>query len=419
MFVLAAAFFLCTSLPAQQPEQTNSPERQWGPITEGFQLSARLEKDEVGVCEPIVLELHIRNASAEVLLLDDILPEMDYEMTIEDEQGNIMPLTSYGRRIMSNKEEMGSKVLKFKPWEEQRCSVLVNRIYDMTFSGTYAIAVKRGGIIKEGRVITAKVVSNTVSVKIVDLSVNTRIGPKGPDNEQGNTHPKIIPREREWGPIIQGFQLSARLEKDTVGIGEPIVLELFLRNTSREVLLLGHFGLDYEITIADEQGNSVPLTEYGTRIKSAQKEIGVSLRKLGPGGEEQASIRVNDIYDMTLVGIYYITVERGGLFKQDGKPINAKVVSNTVKVKITDSSNSSGTKQQPKPEDKKQGTGKQQEQGREEKPASNVLWQQKSLRESHNWLLPGLIIAVAVLAGLLILLFLLWIHSRKRLRTRR
>jgi len=161
------------------------------------------------------------------------------------------------------------------------------------------------------------------------------------------------------------------------------------------------------------------LTEYGTRIKSAQKEIGVSLRKLGPGGEEQASIRVNDIYDMTLVGIYYITVERGGLFKQDGKPINAKVVSNTVKVKITDSSNSSGTKQQPKPEDKKQGTGKQQEQGREEKPASNVLWQQKSLRESHNWLLPGLIIAVAVLAGLLILLFLLWIHSRKRLRTRR
>jgi len=107
MFVLAAAFFLCTSLPAQQPEQTNSPERQWGPITEGFQLSARLEKDEVGVCEPIVLELHIRNASAEVLLLDDILPEMDYEMTIEDEQGNIMPLTSYGRRIMSNKEEMG------------------------------------------------------------------------------------------------------------------------------------------------------------------------------------------------------------------------------------------------------------------------------------------------------------------------
>src|SRR5215475_1754923 len=49
-----------------------------GEVSEGFQLSARLENTIVNLGEPIFLSLSIRNVTTDLLFLVDTYPEKDY-----------------------------------------------------------------------------------------------------------------------------------------------------------------------------------------------------------------------------------------------------------------------------------------------------------------------------------------------------
>lgn len=140
-----------------------------GMVSEGFQLSAQLEKEWVGPCEPVILIVTLKNVSEKVLSLADSRPERDYEIVVKDEQGEETPLTTYGKNLMDSAGVFRRVLLKMNAGQELQNRLLINRIYDMSISGTYSIIVKRNVFRQDGKGF-AEVISNTIKVEITEQS---------------------------------------------------------------------------------------------------------------------------------------------------------------------------------------------------------------------------------------------------------
>ena len=139
------------------------------PMTiEGFGLIVNLEKDQVGPCQPIRLAITIKNASEDELSFWETCPESDYRFIVEDDKGQVVPLTRYGQRIEKNREIVLSAVpVALKPNDERQDTILLNRIYDMTIEGKYDITAWRHVRTRDNKGHT-KLISNTVEVEIAE-----------------------------------------------------------------------------------------------------------------------------------------------------------------------------------------------------------------------------------------------------------
>ena len=57
----------------------------------------------------------------------------------------------------------------------------------------------------------------------------------------------------EWGPIMKGLLMSARLERSRYRAGEPIMVGIVIKNTSKELVFLGFSAEDaasFEIVVS-------------------------------------------------------------------------------------------------------------------------------------------------------------------------
>lgn len=274
----------------------------WGEESEGFQLSARLEKQEVSIGEAIRLKLTIRNTADKERPLTETYPEDEYKLEIKNKSGERPPLTEAGQLIRTNEGTYTSITgLRFAPGQEQQSTIRVDTLYDLTVPGIYLITARRGVSKLDNIKAGAEVVSNTVT---------------------------LIVRE--------GFQLSARLEKQEVKFGEPVLLHLTLKNMTQDYLPLAHtipHG-EYKLDITIQEGKNPPLTKFGQSLqqKEAAGNSGSGL-VLAPGQEQQEVVRVDQMYDLSVPGAYFITASRT-IGKPDHKSWG-EVVSNTVTLIVT------------------------------------------------------------------------------------
>ena len=165
----------------------------------------------------------------------------------------------------------------------------------------------------------------TVAVLAIGASTNSR------------SNGQAIDEAKSWGPISEGYQLSASVAKDRVAPGEPIVLKLVLRNTTPTTLYLTEVGVEkeYKVKVKDERGEDVPLTKHGKLLRNTELTYFMMAGlAVGPGQEREDSLRVSDLHDMGVGGTYSITVKRM-VPKRDGKG-NAEVTSNTLKVRVVE-----------------------------------------------------------------------------------
>lgn len=155
---------------------------------------------------------------------------------------------------------------------------------------------------------------------------------------QGDTGPAVsLFVQKSDGGLSDSFQLSARSEKEMLKSDEPVVLKLNLMNAGRKSLFVYETSdeTDYKLSVKDETGESVPLTEYGERLLSSAEELRRIKVEVKPGEERQGSIQVSKIYRMVAGNTYFITAKRQ-FFRRNGRP--AEVVSNEVKIQVTDES---------------------------------------------------------------------------------
>ena len=135
---------------------------QQAPPAEMCQLSAQFEKDTYAPCAPVLLWISIRNTTKHPVVMFETRPENHYRLVVRDERGNIVPLTSYGQGIG---EVLRNVRVTLDPGKEVREHILLNRLYDMTVSGTYTVTAKRRVFRSEG-MLPSDVLSKPAAVTI-------------------------------------------------------------------------------------------------------------------------------------------------------------------------------------------------------------------------------------------------------------
>ena len=152
----------------------------------------------------------------------------------------------------------------------------------------------------------------------------------------GDTAGLVSPFAQKSGSGLSGgFRLSARSEKELVKAGKPVVLKLSLTNAGRKALIVYETSdeTDYKLSVKDEKGESVHLTEYGEKLLSSAEQLRRIKVEVKPGEEMQDSIRVSSLYRMAAGGTYFITATRQ-FFRRNGEP--GEVMSNEVKITVMD-----------------------------------------------------------------------------------
>ena len=145
--------------------ENEDAEYEWGPVSEGYQLSIQSEKEEYAYCEPIILKIAIRNNGAEPGLLIVARPDEDYIAIVKNSKGKAVPLTAYGRHLRDFLLGGLEQGVHLDPGQKREYILLVNRIHDMTRKDTYSVRVKRY-VYKRNDKGSAEVLSNTIQVEV-------------------------------------------------------------------------------------------------------------------------------------------------------------------------------------------------------------------------------------------------------------
>jgi hypothetical protein len=145
--------------------ENQDTEYEWGPVSEGYQLSIQAEKQVYAYCEPIVLKITIRNNGPEPGLLIVARPDEDYTAVVKNSKGKAVPLTAYGRHLRDFLLGGLEQSVHLDPGQKREYTLLVNRIHDMTRKDTYSVIVKRY-VYKRDDKGSAEVLSNTIQVEV-------------------------------------------------------------------------------------------------------------------------------------------------------------------------------------------------------------------------------------------------------------
>ncbi|MCC6536116.1 MAG: hypothetical protein IT162_01100 [Bryobacterales bacterium] len=114
-----------------------------------------------------------------------------------------------------------------------------------------------------------------------------------------------------WGNQVSGQALSIRTEQAAFRAGEPILLNLTLKNFGQNpvVAVVRSPWLDYDIQVREASGSTVPHTEFAAQMKETAQE-GRRAQQSLPGGAT-----LEDAIDLAQVcalkpGKYSVTASR-------------------------------------------------------------------------------------------------------------
>jgi len=151
---------------------------------------------------------------------------------------------------------------------------------------------------------------------------------RAPDNTRSK------PGCRE-GTVCEGFQLSTRVERETIHPGEPIVLTLLLKNTTKGRLYLSSSGpeKDFLIVVRRADGQTVQVTEYGRNLLLNRGVIYARFSvKADPGEVLKYDLELNKQYDLSSGGTFFVTVRRD--IRTRNRKAMTQVASNTIRIVV-------------------------------------------------------------------------------------
>gem|GEM_PF-4917500 len=161
---IGALLCLVTTLVAQTQKGDSSDRNKLEQI---FHIAARTLSDryvfELG--EPIVLRLSVTNSSDADLFILQSCESLDYKLTVKNEQGQNVPLTTEGQRLTNRYEVIcRHRKLKIEPAKSREAIIDLSTLYDMSAKGTYYITVSRWARNSNNDWVTTE--SNTIEVVV-------------------------------------------------------------------------------------------------------------------------------------------------------------------------------------------------------------------------------------------------------------
>jgi hypothetical protein len=192
---------------------------------------------------------------------------------------------------------------------------------------------------------------------------------------------------------VGGFQMRVEW-KEKYTLGEKICLKITITNISDKNLPFDSrkWGDEIRISLTDGKGERVRMTEYGTRMLDPDpiSMMGVHGTDWHPGQLGEWTRNLASYYVIQKPGRYVATIARW-LRTAPSPPYN--VVVRDIPIVVVDKRGQTVNEQPEKQEPE------------EEKPKS-LPSQAQRMEEATDWLLPGLIVAGVILAGLVLFLLL-------------
>lgn len=127
----------------QQAAQNESQGK--GEAVEGVRLVVNLEstaKKMFEPLEPVTLLLVLKNTSKLPMEFTETTSSQDYDITVKDSMGNVMPATRYGTKPDAPVSSATGRT-SLQPNEEAKFKVTLNRMVDMTVDGVYSATIRR------------------------------------------------------------------------------------------------------------------------------------------------------------------------------------------------------------------------------------------------------------------------------------
>ncbi|HZQ47592.1 MAG TPA: hypothetical protein VFC07_11300 [Verrucomicrobiae bacterium] len=123
--------------------------------------------------------------------------------------------------------------------------------------------------------------------------------------------------EGNWGPVVEGFQLSVRFEKESYKIGEPVTATVLIRDAVQKRVFYRDFEFDprgvrtdsplCNLSVLDEQQKRVP------RLQKEPQDVADGPhrpRVLNPGTQHKYEIKLDGRFNLTQPGKYFISAKR-------------------------------------------------------------------------------------------------------------
>lgn len=132
------------------------------------------------------------------------------------------------------------------------------------------------------------------------------------------------------------FQLSAKAEKETFRRGENIRLKVAIKNISKTLqkLSVTRPEIDYVITVKDEAGANVPMSQYGEGMKNPRIITRNFVEEIKPSNEKQEEISIDKLFIPFKKGIHVLTIQRYVLWEGNkGATITRPI---TVKIRVVE-----------------------------------------------------------------------------------
>jgi hypothetical protein len=136
------------------------------------------------------------------------------------------------------------------------------------------------------------------------------------------------------GIAVDGVQIVVSTKRQIVAHGQPIRLEVLLRNLRKSDLIIreSEAASDFYLNLRDIKGKAVPFTRRWEKIQDFVGMGPAFILRISAGGERKYDIRADDQYNMTQPGVYFASVTRTVATSKGEKGI--RVTSNTIKITV-------------------------------------------------------------------------------------
>jgi hypothetical protein len=132
------------------------------------------------------------------------------------------------------------------------------------------------------------------------------------------------------------FSIEISTQKSSVKSGQEVKIHVVLTNTSGLPLAVTgalHQGVYYSVRVINENGMPPPSKESDPHKYTVKINPGaLVIKHLKPGDAEEATVRLNDLYDITIPGTYLVRVNRS---VEEGDSKGTVVQSNLIRLTVT------------------------------------------------------------------------------------
>lgn len=144
--------------------------------------------------------------------------------------------------------------------------------------------------------------------------------------------------EIQWGKPTEDLAISLSVAQRVYRMGEPITLNIALRNVGREPvpIVVRLVWYDYSLSVRHEGRTEIAKTTYATEMIEGAAEGRRATRQLAPGEVLSESLELTEGYRMREPGRYHVVATRE-TYKRGKLDEYATVTSNELVVEVRES----------------------------------------------------------------------------------